>query len=82
MYGFYGINFPHDVKVLTTKGPKCIRDLTPGDMLYEYWTSQLLEVQEVVKSKIQMIWNIRYNDGRRHSEQLLHLLYMEIGLFH
>lgn len=64
MYGFYGINFPHDVKVLTTKGPRCIRDLTPGDMLYEYWTSQLLEVQEVVKSKIQMIWNIRYNDGR------------------
>lgn len=64
MYGFLGINFPHDSRVLTTKGSKCIHDLVPGDKLYEYWTSNLLEVQDIIQSKIQTIWKITYSDGR------------------
>lgn len=64
MCNFLGINLPYDINVHTTKGIKCVRHLTPGDKLYEYGTSNLLEVQEVLKSDIQTIWQVVYNDGR------------------
>ncbi|MCM1215417.1 MAG: hypothetical protein NC548_12965 [Lachnospiraceae bacterium] len=71
-----GINIPYDDFVLTTNGSKCISHLTPGDILYEYGTSEPLEVQEVIKTDIQTIWSIEYNDKRKmHGTESTPIIY-------
>lgn len=60
-----GVNDVMNTYVETLRRPNVpIRDLIPGDKLYEYKTNNLLEVQSVEKLPKGVIWEITYNDGR------------------
>lgn len=50
--------------VLTNKGFKDIRNLVPGDIVYEYKTNKEYEVKKLKKQKINNLYNIEYTDGR------------------
>lgn len=50
--------------VLTSKGFKDIRNLVPGDIVYEYRTNKEYEVKDLKRRKINKLYNIEYTDGR------------------
>lgn len=50
--------------VLTSKGFKDIRNLVPGDIVYEYKTNKEFEVKKLEKREIGNLYNVEYTDGR------------------
>ena len=54
----------HPINVLTDKGITEIKNILPGDKVFEYRTGELLEVLDVCEPKHSLIHKITYNDRR------------------
>ena len=58
------INYYHPINVLTQRGFVELKNVVPGDYVFEYGTSKLLKVIEVPQPSRELIHKVTFNDGR------------------